>query len=362
MLWLPYILIFPYIYLLLKIYINLLKIKTFNVPTDPGTYVSVVVACRNEQENLPILLNCIADQNFPKASFEVIIVNDNSTDRTFEIASGTYGIDKLIVINNKGKGKKQALRTGINTSSGNLIITTDADCRMEKDWIRTIAAFYEKYNPDMIICPVKLESKKSFFNRFQELEFLSLQGITAGSALSGNATMCNGANLAFTRDSYFKHSDHLHDEIASGDDIFLLHNLKKDSNTKILWIESVDALITTTSSSTFRSFLKQRKRWISKGKAYSDMFTIYLGIATFITIFLQGSLLVAGFIYQPFIMIFLTIFILKSVPDFMILINTTIRYNKRELMIWFLPIQIVYPFYVLCVVCISLISRKRQED
>ena len=91
----------------------------------------MIVACRNEEEKLPLLLDCIARQDYPKELFEVIIVDDNSTDKTFEIASEFAGSTKLIVLNNKGNGKKQAVRTGIEASSGNLIITTDADCRWE---------------------------------------------------------------------------------------------------------------------------------------------------------------------------------------------------------------------------------------
>ena len=359
--WLPAILILPYIFLLLKIYRSLLKIKTFNASTDPITFVSVVVVCRNEQENLPLLLNSIAGQDYPKGLFEVIIVDDNSTDRTYEIASGFTGPGNIIVINNKGKGKKQAIRTGINASSGILIITTDADCRMGKRWIRTIAAFYEKHKPGMIICPVQIEPKAGFFGRFQELEFLSLQGITSGSVFSGDATMCNGANLSFTREAYLNHTDNLHFEIASGDDIFLLHSLKKQIQSKILWLESPDTVVTAASSPTVGSFLKQRRRWISKGKAYRDGFTILLGIVTFVTIMLQVSVLVAGFINPAFIGVFLTIFLLKSVPDFLILRNTSGRYGKRELMNWFLPAQTIYPFYVLCVVCYSLYPLKKPE-
>ena len=359
--WLPAILILPYFFLLLKIYRSLLKIKTFNVSTDPVTFVSVVVACRNEQENIPLLLDSIAGQDYPKGLFEVIIVDDNSTDRTSEVASVFTGKGNIIIINNQGKGKKQAIRTGINSSSGNLIITTDADCRMGKRWIRTIAAFYEKHKPDMIICPVQIESGPGFFAKFQELEFLSLQGITAGSVLAGDGTMCNGANLSFTREAYLNLTDNMHFEIASGDDVFLLHSLKKQIQSKILCLESPDIMVTAASSSTVASYLKQRRRWISKGKAYNDKFTILLGIVTFVTIILQVSVLVAGFIDPAFIWVFLTIFLLKSIPDFMILLNTSGRYGRKELMNWFLPAQIVYPFYVLCVALYSIISCKKPE-
>lgn len=361
MYWLPVILIFPYLFLILKIYRSLLKIKPFIVSSVPATFVSVVVACRNEQENILCLLNSIALQDYPTGLFEVIIVNDNSTDRTNEIASEYTAISNIIVINNNGRGKKQAIRTGINAASGIIVITTDADCRMGKRWIRTIAAFYEKQKPDLIICPVQIEPGNGFFGSFQELEFLSLQGITAGSLLSGDGTMCNGANLSFPRDAYFAHMDNLHFEIASGDDIFLLHSMKKQNRSKILWLESPDIVVTAASSPTIGSFLKQRRRWFSKWNGYNDRFTILLGIVTFAAIMLQVSVLVAGLIYPKFIAVFLTIFILKSIPDFLILHNISGRYSRGELMKWFLPAQLIYPVYVLCVVLYSLISLKRPE-
>jgi cellulose synthase/poly-beta-1,6-N-acetylglucosamine synthase-like glycosyltransferase len=357
--WLPVILILPYVIFLLKTYRSLLHIKIFNPSADPVTFISVVIACHNEQKNLPVLLNCLALQNYPENLFEVIIVNDNSKDKTFVIAEGFKRIANIHALNNKGRGKKMALRTGIVSAKGSLIISTDADCTMERNWIRTIAAFYEIKRADMIICPVQLKSVSGFFGRFQELEFMSLQGITAGTALSENPSMCNGANLAFPREVYLNHSDNLHDEINSGDDIFLLHSLKKEKLSKILWLESTDTIVTTESSSTFSSFIKQRSRWISKGGAYSDQYTIALGIVTFVATFLQLSCVIACVIYPGLIWPFLLIFILKSVPDFLILMNTTDRYNKRKLLWWFLPSQLIYPFYVLSVVIYPLIFRKK---
>lgn len=358
---LPAILVLPYFFMLLKIYRSLLQIKPFKVSTDPVTFVSLVVACRNEQNNLPLLLNSIALQNYPKNLFEVIIVDDNSKDKTYETASNFTGTQNIVAIYNNGTGKKKAIRSGINASSGELIITTDADCRMGKGWIRTITALYEKQKPDMIICPVQLEPGPGFFRKFQELEFLSLQGITAGTAVSGDSVMCNGANLAFTRKTYFDNSDNLHDEIASGDDIFLLHNLKRKSESKILWLESDDVIMSTAASPTMVSFLRQRKRWISKGKAYNDRFTILLGIVTSLTIMLQVSILVAAFFNHMFIWVFLIVFLIKTFPDFLILHNTSWRYGRQDLLKWFLPVSIIYPFYVLSVFCYSLFPEKKSE-
>jgi len=359
MYWLPAILILPYFVLLLILYRGLLKLKISEVSKEPETFVSVVVACRNEQEALPCLLNCLTTQNFPENLFEVIIVNDNSEDKTYEIAAGFKGISNFLPLNNRGIGKKQALRTGINAAKGNLIITTDADCTMGKNWIRTIAAFFEINKDDLIICPVQIDSVPGFFGKLEELEFLSLQGITAASALCKNPTMCNGANLVFTKGAYLAHSDKLHDEINSGDDIFLLHSLKEKNQSKISWLESPDAIVTTKPSSSFGSYIKQRSRWISKGRAYEDRDTIVLGIVTFIGVILQISYLLFSLIYPALIWVFLSVVVLKSIPDFLILMNTSARYRSRKLMRWFLPVQLIYPFYVLAVVIYALTLRKK---
>jgi cellulose synthase/poly-beta-1,6-N-acetylglucosamine synthase-like glycosyltransferase len=359
--WLPAILIFPYFSILLNIYRSLHKIKPFYVSADPRTFISVVVACRNEEEHLPALLKSISEQDYPDNLFEVIIVDDNSTDST----AGEFNRSNLkcssILIKNKGVGKKEAIRTGVNMASGKLIITTDADCQAEKSWLKTIAAFYEKHQPDMIICPVSIEHSPGFFGTFQELEFLSLQGITAGTASAGNATMCNGANLAFTKEAYLRNAGNLNFEIPSGDDIFFLHSLKKQRLSKILWLESTSAIVRTKPSPTVGSYLRQRKRWISKSIKYSDRFSILLGIVTFVTILLSVCLIIAAMINQAFLPVLFTVIIIKSVPDFLILLNTTSRYARKQLMNWFIPVQLIYPIYVLAVVFYSLIRKEKRE-
>ena len=359
MYWLPVILILPYLILILRNYRSLLKIKTFILSSEPQTFVSVVIACRNEEKNLPSVMNSIGVQNYPENLYEVIIVDDNSIDKTAKIASNFTAAGNVLVLTNRGEGKKQALRTGITAAKADLIITTDADCTMGKNWIRTIAAYYEINKPDMIICPVQIKAVRGFLGYFQEIEFLSLQGITAGSAHSGDATMCNGANLAFSKQKYLNHSTYLHDEISSGDDIFLLHSLKKEKNSKILWLESSDVLVTTRGSSSLGSLLKQRSRWISKSTVYTDLSAIFLALAVFVTVILQIFYFVVMFIFPESAIVFLTVFVLKSLPDLLILKNTLERYNNRPLLRWFLPAQLIYPFYVVGVLFYSLIFREK---
>lgn len=356
--WLLLILIIPYIYILLRIYGGLVKNNPYLPASIPDLFVSVIVACRNGEKDLAVLLNDISRQDYNPDNFELIIIDDNSSDKTFLIASSFKGIKNLKVLKNSGNGKKQAIRTGVAASSGNLIIATDADCRTGTSWIKTIASFYSENKPEMIICPVKLESGKGFFHSFRELEYLSLQGVTAGTANAGNPVMCNGANLAFSKEAYNRHSGNLHDEIPSGDDVFLLHSLKREPDNKIMWIESQEAIVTTKSPDTIVSFITQRVRWISKAGAYKDIFTRLLAIVTFVTILLQWFLLIAGIFNPVFLPVLLAIFLLKSVPDFLILRNTASRYGRERLLGIFIPSELIYPLYVISVFFCYLISRK----
>jgi glycosyltransferase involved in cell wall biosynthesis len=357
--WIALILLIPYIFLILKIYMSLRKIQPYNPHKTSDVFVSVIVACRNEEKNLLSLLSDIAAQDYNPGLFEVIIIDDNSSDSTNKIASGFTGIKNFKILRNPGAGKKKSIKAGIEACIGELVITTDADCRMGIKWMKTISLFYSEHRPQMILGPVDIEGTKGFFNRFQELEFLSLQGVTAGTAVDRNPVMCNGANLAFTKEVYNLNSANLHEEEVSGDDIFLLHSVKEKNGNKILWLESPDALVTSETSKTLSSFLQQRARWISKTGSYNDRYTQILAIVTFVTILLELFILISVFFNPVFLIVLLAVFLLKSLPDFLILRNTAIRYKKKNLLWFFLPAQLVYPLYVILVLIYYL--RKRSK-
>jgi poly-beta-1,6-N-acetyl-D-glucosamine synthase len=359
MLWLPLILIVPYLYLTLKIFLNLRRAIPFRSSSDPEVYVSVIIACRNEQTRLPTLLRCLSEQSYPREFREIIIVDDNSSDQTVDYVA-SHNIDNHItLLRNKGTGKKAALLTGIGEARGRLIMTTDADCTMGKDWIKSVALCFQTRGPDLIISPVILNEGKGFFGKFQETEFLSLQGVTAGTALSGNGTMCNGANLAFTREAYMKSLSDLHPGHPSGDDIFLLHSLKKNRASCIVWLESAAAIVTAAPSSGYRTFFAQRERWFSKWKLYNDSGTIILGSVTLLAVLSELGLVVPAIFDTRLLITLATIMILKSVPDYLIISNRAAAYGKKHLLRWFIPSQLVYPFYVTGVIIVSLIRAGK---
>jgi len=92
-------------------------------------------------------------------------------------------------------------------------------------------------------------------------------------------------------------------------------------------------------------------RWVSKSVNYTDIYTIVLAIVTFVTILTQLFLLTSSFFNISFLPVFITVYIIKSIPDYLIISNTAGRYGALTLMNWFIPAQIIYPFYIIAVVC-----------
>jgi len=358
MIWLLIIPLLPYLLLLIYIYRGLLRAKARKPQIEAGIKVSVIVACRDEEINLPMLLNDLVSQDYPVELYEVIVVDDHSIDNTGTIASSFYINESFRALRNKGIGKKSALRTGIAASKGDIILTTDGDCRLNSRWISSMASFWTEHKPDLIIGPVYHIKRPGLLAKFEELEFLSLQGVTAGTAGAGNPVMCNGANLAFTAETYKKYSDDLHGEIASGDDIFLLHRIKTN-NGKILWNGNFDSAVRAESPDSLKRFLRQRARWVSKSGAYEDRFTQFLALITLIASTDVALLLTASFFVSDLFPVFLVAISIKSVPDILILSRITYKYKKTNLLWWFIPSQAIYPFYIIAVSVYSLFRKNK---
>jgi cellulose synthase/poly-beta-1,6-N-acetylglucosamine synthase-like glycosyltransferase len=356
--WLVVIILAPYLLYLFRINAGFSSIKRYRKKIEANEFVSVIIPCKNEEGSLPLLLESLDKQDYDPAKFEVIVVNDNSCDNTTSVAFSHLSKYDLKVISNTGSGKKQAIRSGVAEAKGELIITCDADSIAKSGWLSTIASFYQDKRAAMIIAPVMLSKGDGFAPWFQELEFISLQAVTAGTANNNNPVMCNGANLAFTKEAYNISSTDLRNNLQSGDDVFLMHNIKKNRNLKILWLESEDARITTKASTSFISYLSQRARWISKAGSYNDIYTMGLALSTLIAVIMQVTLLFMSITDQIYLRPFLTTLLIKSVPDFLLLFTATKRFGSTNLLRWFFPAQLIYPFYVLAIIIKSLVNTK----
>ncbi|HUR11312.1 MAG TPA: glycosyltransferase, partial [Flavitalea sp.] len=251
--------------------------------SSPSTYVSVIIAARNEEKNIIALTNSLRDQDYSAELFEVIVVDDDSTDATRDqLRLAARDFQNLQILSVKHDlivtgHKKKAIEAGIGIAKGNLIITSDADCVFSPGWISTIVNFYEKSGAKMIAAPVKLTGSLSFLYYFQVLDFLSLQGITGAALFKQLHVLCNGANLAYEKKVFkavggFKDIDHL----ASGDDMLLMQKIKDLYPEGIAYLKNTDAVVSTAAAGNWRAFFQQRIRWSSKAPYYKDRSLLYI--------------------------------------------------------------------------------------
>ncbi|HBX52904.1 MAG: hypothetical protein A2275_10125 [Bacteroidetes bacterium RIFOXYA12_FULL_35_11] len=357
--------LFGYILLVALLIYGWAKNKKF-IPSNqiPTTRVSVLIAIRNEEKNIGNLLHDLTQQTFPKSLSEIIIVDDHSTDRSREIVfsfTQKYPNIKLFSCWETQNGKKQALKIGLQQANGVVIVTCDGDCRMGEKWLHSIVSYYEIHKPKMIINPVIFEDEKTFFQKIQSLEFMSLIGATAGLAGIKKPIMCNGANLAYEREIISEQNNFFNDKLASGDDVFLLHHIKKTDRKKIHFFKSKEAIVTTKAQATFNAFVNQRLRWASKSKNYTDADSLIVSTLIFFSNLIFPVLLAASLFDFFFLYLFAGAFLLKSFIDFIFLYQICGFFEKKKLLIWFFPVQFFYFSYIAIIGLLSLFIKPEWK-
>jgi ABC-type dipeptide/oligopeptide/nickel transport system permease subunit/cellulose synthase/poly-beta-1,6-N-acetylglucosamine synthase-like glycosyltransferase len=322
--------------------------------------ITVIVPARNEEMNIGDCLLSLRGQHYPASHFQIIVVDDHSTDGTWkkvnEFAGNGMNI-RCLRLEDYARDreeifsfKKFAIETAVKESMGDLIITTDADCRPGPEWLSVIAEFYCQTKAKIIAAPVRIETKGTLLSVFQTLDFLALQGIT-GSALSRKIhSMANGANLAFEKGTFVEVGGYRDsDNIPSGDDMFLMHKVFRKYPDDVHFLKSKDAIVTTLPESTWKSFLQQRIRWSSKADRYQDksLFRILFFVYLFNFFFL--GLFFACFLDHRFLYLLFPLLILKTGIEFPFVRRIAQFFDQQKWMRFFPILQPLHILYVLVV-------------
>lgn len=339
-----------------------------NLVLNTSVEVSIIIAARNEEMNLKKCLDAILSQNYPKEKLEILVVDDHSDDSTLEIIrsySEKNSCIKCLALPENVVGKKQAIALAVATSRGELIVTTDADCVMGTNWLSSIVSFYKKTEAKMIVAPVAFHNENSVFEKMQSLEFMALISSGGASLYFKKAIMCNGANLAFTKEVFaeVKGLDEK-DKKASGDDVLLMYKINNQYPGKVHFLKNEEAIVYTKAKETVGQFAKQRKRWASKGFFALNAETkrvsvlIYLFNAYLVFVPAIGAFYLA---YSPFYGLFIGICLIllgiKCFIDFLLLFLSASFFDKKAFLIFFLPEQIIYMIYVVVVGLLGSIGK-----
>jgi cellulose synthase/poly-beta-1,6-N-acetylglucosamine synthase-like glycosyltransferase len=311
-------------------------------------FVTVVVAMRNEVLTITNLLTDLSEQDYPNA--EVIVVDDHSDDNSSQVFNNWLTNHKVKpgfcrLLANKGVGKKAALAQAIAEAQGEIILTTDADCRLPSTWISaTVQCFNEK--TQLLVGPVRMKAK-SFTDRLQQLEFASLIGSGAATLGWQLPTMANGANLAFRKSAFWAVDGYEgNSHIASGDDEFLMRKIALRFPESISFNHNSSAIVETNAHQHLKSFLNQRIRWSSKWALHQTYFSKLLAllIFTFQTVFLLSPwFMLSGYLD---VWLGLSLCLVKAAGEYYffapVLRQLQVPFNLPA----FVTLQFIYPYYV----------------
>jgi cellulose synthase/poly-beta-1,6-N-acetylglucosamine synthase-like glycosyltransferase len=246
--------------------------------------------------------------------------------------------------------KKFAIETAINVANGDLIITTDADCEPQPDWIMTMASFYESTNAKLIAAPVKINAGNSFLSIFQTLDFITLQGITGASVFKKMHSMCNGANLAYEKKAFTEVNGFRDiDEMPSGDDMLLMYKIYKRYPDQVFFLKNKNAVVSTQPETTSSGFINQRTRWASKADKYDDKRIFWALLLVYVFNLLFAVLLIASFRNKTYLILLLVLVLLKLAIEYPFVKSVASFFDQQKLMAYFplmQPVHIVYTIVI----------------
>ena len=328
---------------------------------DPTTKFSVIIPARNEEQNINACMQSVCSQNYSPDLRQVIVVDDASIDRTWELISDFKQKGEVQGLHLEEKAnanffayKKRAIQAGIEISENHVIVTTDADCLHHAEWLKTIGSFYEEKKSALIAAPVIYRHDSSVLQRFQALDFLVLQGITAASAHKNIHSMCNGANLIYETKAFREvHGFDTVDHIASGDDMLLMHKISKSFPGRVHYLKSKQAVVITQPMKTWGDFWNQRIRWSSKARFYDDkrisfiLLLVYLFNLSFVALLIAGVWNLKCWAFLPLLLF------AKTLVELPFVYSVARYFGQQSLVNYFLVFQPLHIAYTVVAGCLG---------
>jgi cellulose synthase/poly-beta-1,6-N-acetylglucosamine synthase-like glycosyltransferase len=354
-----------YIYFITRVRIGLLSLR-FAQPKNVARNISVVVAARNEEKDIEKCLLSLLKQTYPTNSYEIIIVDDGSTDKTASIVKSfserfaNIHLLSLMFDSEQKIGRKPiALAKGIAQANGEIILTTDADCIVPPQWIEIMVNHFEE-GVVFVAGPVAERDSNTFFAKMEQLEFLGLITTAAGLIGSGRPIICNGANLAYRKDAFIAIDD-FNTESSSNDDESLMNKMVQRKIGKVVFAPEADAVVTTSSSNTITTFFRQRIRWANKRGHYEDKSILFTLVGLYI--FFASMLLTMILLFREpqLIQLFTVAFGGKLLVDYFTLRSGARLFRQRIPIFHFLIAEFLQVPYIVIAAAIGQIASMQWK-
>ena len=351
-----------YIILIFRYRFGWNKIKRIRT-TDFTPKVSIIIAMRNEENEIERLLKSLQSQIYPTNKLEFILVNDHSTDNTLKLLEQSE-LDNLQIIDllDGEYGKKNAIKKAVEFANGEIILVSDADCSFIPYWTQTMVNYFADEKIKLISGPVAFYKQKGIFQSLQTLEFISLIGSGAGAIGSENAIFCNGANMAYRKDVFLEVNNFESDDISSGDDVFFLHSVKSKYPDSIAFANDENAIVTTNSAQTISGFINQRKRWTAKSSRYKDIASVYTSYLVLFVNLAMVFLFAMCFFSKENLQFLILFYFVKFIADLAFLYPVLRFFKRKDLIKLILPFELFYSFYIVLIVLLSFSNKFEWKD
>lgn len=365
------------LYLLLVIYflVNWLQLKKFEVPkATKEVSVTIVVPVRNEEKVIKSCIESLFHQTYPKHLYEVIVVDDYSTDETRKIvrelqfpALRLLDLQQYLGVRGEKKpNKKEAISIGIKNAQGELIITTDGDCVRSENWLQTMVSFFNAHSFQFVTAPVLIKPSYTPLQLLQQADVMALMGITGATINASRPTMCTGANLMYAKETFYElegfKGNH---DVPSGDDVFLMQKVFKKYPAGIGYVKNYEAAVFTQPEKGMGSFLAQRIRWVGKSVWYANWWVkLMLCFAYLFNLFVVAVTIFSIFEYyqsREIVRLLPSVVALsvKLIADVIFCIPVFYFFKRLWLLIIFPIIEIQHIFYIIIIGILGLSGRYR---
>ncbi|MBK8701677.1 MAG: glycosyltransferase [Saprospiraceae bacterium] len=305
------------------------------------TPVTIIIPCRNEEDNIEACIRSIQKLRYPVSLLEVIVIDDHSTDHTADIVTHYPGVKYIKLTENQGK--KAAIAEGVALASFDTVALLDGDCTVGKNWLQAIHQGFVDTKAEMLTGPVMVDPRGGFLPSFEFLETATMMAITANGHHRQKYFLANGANMAFRKQAFYTAGGFgNNEEIASGDDVFLFRNAVAHQ-IPTAFLKCKEAVVITGPQAGIWQLLTQRKRWATKTKAYASkaiwtIQTVVFAMALFTVITFLLGLYYDGKILFAFLLLVLV----KGLVDWIFLYRMASWFGHKKPMVFFIPAQALY--------------------
>lgn len=316
---------------------------------------TVIVAARNEENNILKCLNSLNKLNYPENKLEIIVVDDYSTDATNKLVSefikdkNNFKLIKPSKKLAKLSGKANAIANAIEVAKGEIIATTDADCEVQPDWINTLASYYVA---DVgIVCGFTLQKSKSIFTGIQNLDWVYLLTVAAGAMNLRVPLSCIGNNMSYRSKAYNLIGGYEKLKFSVTEDFALMHKIFDTTEYNLVYINDYNAVNYSEPCKNWKELIRQKHRWGRGGldSKFIGFLVMAWGFLSHLFFFLQ---IILGSIFS------LKLTLIKIISDFIFITIPAIKLKTLKDLKYFFFFELYFILYVLLLPFLVLTNKK----